>query len=434
MAYNILKGDVQFVNSTSGTIESMVDDHSNQTIGGMKTFSNAITASGGISSTVYSGTNINSTSGSFAELTISSSVNHTPLMILDKAEASSSFIEFRKEGVKHAEIRANSAETFIIKTEATSYPIWIQQAANKPLKFQDSLATFESYPVHISQSLHVTGSSYIGNLTASSEISASAFYGSGQGLVSIPASGLNLGDSTDNSGGNLIVKLSSSGGLESTSNGLRINASLATVKSSPEDNDKFIISDSGAGAGNAPKYMLYSVISAAVASGITTYPPNGNNGEIQFKNGSAFQGDAGLVYASATDTLTTVNLTASGYVSSSNYFGDGSKLSGLSTTSYGFFTFNFTAAAENDFIGIVTTGSAITASLPAAASFNPGKRFTFKDVSGSCSGSNHIVISASLNSSGESIDGEGIVKIKSAYGSVTIVSDGLSQYYIESVN
>ena len=255
MAYNILKGDVQFVNSTSGTIESMVDDHSNQTIGGMKTFSNAITASGGISSTVYSGTNINSTSGSFAELTISSSVNHTPLMILDKAEASSSFIEFRKEGVKHAEIRANSAETFIIKTEATSYPIWIQQAANKPLKFQDSLATFESYPVHISQSLHVTGSSYIGNLTASSEISASAFYGSGQGLVSIPASGLNLGDSTDNSGGNLIVKLSSSGGLESTSSGLRINISLATSKAAPANNDKFVLADSV--DGNAPPNICY---------------------------------------------------------------------------------------------------------------------------------------------------------------------------------
>ena len=46
MAYNILKGEVQFVNATSGTIESMVDDHSNQTIAGVKTFSTAITASG----------------------------------------------------------------------------------------------------------------------------------------------------------------------------------------------------------------------------------------------------------------------------------------------------------------------------------------------------------------------------------------------------
>ncbi len=46
MAYNVLKGNVQFINSDSGSIESMVDDHSNQTIAGIKTFSTAITSSG----------------------------------------------------------------------------------------------------------------------------------------------------------------------------------------------------------------------------------------------------------------------------------------------------------------------------------------------------------------------------------------------------
>ena len=48
MAYNVLKGNVQFINSDSGSIESMVDDYSNQTIAGIKTFSSAITASAGI--------------------------------------------------------------------------------------------------------------------------------------------------------------------------------------------------------------------------------------------------------------------------------------------------------------------------------------------------------------------------------------------------
>ncbi len=93
MAYNIVKGKVQFSDSTTGSIESMVDTHSNQTVAGVKTFSNPITASAGIKSN----TNISSLSASFAELTISSSINHTPLLILDKAETSSSFIEFRKE-------------------------------------------------------------------------------------------------------------------------------------------------------------------------------------------------------------------------------------------------------------------------------------------------------------------------------------------------
>ena len=89
------------------------------------------------------------------------------------------------------------------------------------------------------------------------------------------------------------------------------------AQSSPVNNDKFIIADSA--AGNAPKHMLYSAIASAITSGITTFPPNGNNGEVQFKNGSAFQGNTGLVYTSATTTLTAVNPTASGYVSSSNY-------------------------------------------------------------------------------------------------------------------
>ena len=282
MAYNVLKGNVQFINSTTGSIESMVDDYSNQTIAGIKTFSSPITASAGIKSS----TNIESTSGSFAHLTVSSSVNHTPLLVLDKAEASSSFIEFRKDGTKYAEINTNEFETLFIKTTLDSYPIIFRQAANTPLKFQSSKATFQSYPVHVSQSLHVTGSSFINNLSASNEISASAFFGSGRGLTGIPASGLNLGESTQNSSGNLIVKLSSSGGLQSTSDGLRANPSLSTEKTSPVNADKFMISDSA--AGNVPKFMTYQNLAAGITSGITTYPPNGNDGAVQIKNGSAF--------------------------------------------------------------------------------------------------------------------------------------------------
>ena len=55
MAYNVLKGNVQFINSDSGSIESMVDDYSNQTIAGVKTFSGILTASTGISSSAYFG-------------------------------------------------------------------------------------------------------------------------------------------------------------------------------------------------------------------------------------------------------------------------------------------------------------------------------------------------------------------------------------------
>ena len=86
-------------------------------------------------------------------------------------------------------------------------------------------------------------------------------------------------------------------------------------------------------------------------------------------------------------------------------------------------------------MGIVTTGSAITASLAAASTYNAGQRFTFKDVSGSCSGSNHIVISASAHTPvGDRIDGQGIVKIQVGFGSITIASDGVNSFYIVGTN
>ena len=47
-------------------------------------------------------------------------------------------------------------------------------------------------------------------------------------------------------------------------------------------------------------------------SGISA-SPGGSNRQIQFNNGGAFGGDAGLTYNSSTDSLTTVNLTASGH-------------------------------------------------------------------------------------------------------------------------
>lgn len=550
MAYNVLKGNVQFINSNTGSIESMVDDHSNQTINGVKTFSQIITASLGVSSSAFYG-------------------DGSGLSGLDVA-----------------------VTTF---DNATLNTVVVAKADNNI-----SGAVGLTYDGTV---LAVTG-----NISASLNVSGSAFYGSAVGLTSIPtnqfvgnisAADLNLGDSTDNSSGDLIVKLSSSGGLESTTNGLKVNPSLASEKASPVDADKFILADSA--AGNAPKYLTYQNLAAGVTSGITTYPPAGNNGDVQIKNGSAFQGVSQLSFDTAVNTLTvTGQLTASVHVSSSQVFatnlhGDGNNLTNLPASqlsgtvsanninignglhnvggalsvsaSYGLtasaggleitasntsglditaaigglvvspsrttakavpvaadiiiigdsadankaknatltsvvtlmqnngaagsntqvqfnssnafagdnsFTFNsatntlvvqevsssgnisasffygdgsnlqnvggqegfnsytadFTVPQESDIIGIVTTGSAITASLNAANTYGQGQRFIFKDVSGSCSGSNHIVISASAYGSGDRIDGQGMVKIQTGYGAITIASDGANSFYI----
>ena len=153
-----------------------------------------------------------------------------------------------------------------------------------------------------------------------------------------------------------------------------------------------------------------------------------SNGSLQLKD----LGGAGTTPASGFGGL---------YVNGDNlYFindgGTSAQLNGSSggSTAYNSFTVNYTVATSHDIMGIVTTGSAITASLASAATYAAGQKFTFKDVSGSCSGSNHIVISASQNHVGQNIDGQGILKIQAGYGSITLASDGVASFYIIGTN
>jgi len=389
MAYNVLKGNVQFINSDSGSIESMVDDYSNQTIAGVKTFSGILTASTGISSSAYFG-------------------NGAGLSGLDVA----------------------------VNTYSNASDNRILTSVNATAIQGESNLTFDGIVLTVT-----------GNVSASVNVSGSGFYGSAAGLTSIPtnqfvgsisAASLNLGDTLSNDSGELIVDLSNSAGLESTATGLKVNPSLAAQKTSPVNADKFVIADSA--ASNATKYITYENLSTGITSGITTFPPNGSDGNVQIKNGSAFLGPNELNFNTSTNILTvTGKVTASVHVSSSQVFatsfhGDGSNLTGLASNVYNSFTANYTVATNHDLMGIVTTGSAITASLAAASSYGSGQRFTFKDVSGSCSGSNHIVISASLHHTGDRIDGQGIVKIQAGYGAVTLASDGVKSFYIVSTS
>ena len=389
MAYNVLKGNVQFINSNSGSIESMVDNYSNQTIAGVKTFTGILTASTGISSSAYFGDG-----GGLSGLNVA--VN----------------------------AYSNASDNRVLTSvNATS----IQGESN--LTFDGTVLT-------------VTG-----NVSASVNVSGSGFYGSAVGLTNIPtnqfvgsisAASLNLGDTLSNDSGELIVDLSNSAGLESTATGLKVNPSLAVEKTSPVNADKFLLADSA--ASNTTKFISYQNLSNGITSGITTFPPNGSDGNVQIKNGSAFLGPNEINFNTSTNILTvTGKVTASVHVSSSQvfattYFGDGSNLTGLATNAYGFFTANFSVTPESDLIGVVTTGSAITASLLPASQYGPGQRFTFKDVSGSCSGSNHIVVSASNYGSGDRIDGQGVVKIQAGFGAVTIASDGAGSFYIVSTS
>ena len=306
----------------------------------------------------------------------------------------------------------------------------------------DSTFTFNS----TSNVLSVSG------LSASLNVSASAFYGDGANITnvnatsingSVPAANLNIGKGLFNDSNSLAV--SASYGLTASANGLEVTASAtsgldvlastglvvsplrATAKSTPVAADTILIGDSAA-SGQVKNTTLTNIITLTKNNGA-----GGSNTQVQFNSSNAFAGDNAFTFNAATNTLAVQEISSSGNISASFFYGDGSNLQNIGgTTSYNSFTANFNVLKEHDFIGIVTTGSVITASLPTAATYNPGQRVTFKDVSGSCSGSNHIVISASAYGSGDRIDGAGVVKIQVGFGAVTLASDGVGSYYIVS--
>lgn len=386
MAYNIVKGRVQFSDSTTGSIESMVDTHSNQTVAGIKTFSQTITASTGISSSAYYG-------------------DGSGLSGLDVAVTT----------------YANPKTGSIVLSTGTA-----QISGAVGLDFNSNV-------------LAITG-----GISASVNISASSFHGSAAGLTSVPtnqfagsisAADLSLGESTENSSGNLIVKLSSSSGLQSTGDGLRINPSLATAKTPPADADTFIISDSA--DSNVPKKLTYQNLAAAVTSGLSTLATNGNDGAVQIKNGSALQGPAELSFNTTTNTLTvTGQITASVHVSSSQIYagelyGNGTGINQVQKIGFSALTASYTVTNEHNIMGINTSGSsAITASLQSASTYEQGAGLVFKDTAGSAS-VNNIVIQPSGS---QKIDGNSLVKIKANYGAVSIASDGANNFYIVSTS
>ena len=593
MAYNVLKGNVQFINSDSGSIESMVDDHSNQTIAGVKSFSSPITASGFFNSTdggsaivsspintlfgagedrvaVFSGSsdltassgftydqtvlavtgNISASvnisgsgfygsgvgltglpaasitgqvnaanislgnglanvggavtvSGSNTSITVASdgiSVNTggntTGIKIAgsgmrvapNRATSKGSFTgndeilisdsddsdSLKKNTITVLEGHLNNTLTFA-KIGGSNSQVFFNESDNATMG-TDNTFTFNDTTKVVS----VTG------ISASANISASAFYGDGNNLTNInatslngnvPAGNINIGDGLFNDSNALAVSASfglsaSAQGLEVTAShtsglnvlsttGLTISPSRTTAKASPVVGDIVLIGDS-ADSNNVKNATLTSVVTLVKNNGA-----GGANTQVQFNNSNAFGGSSNFTFNSATNTLGVSNVSSSlgitgsrfiggifegtGFetpttfinsthissslnISGSSFYGDGSNLTGLTTAGYNSFTANYTVATTHDLMGIVTTGSAITASLPAASTFDAGQRFTFKDVSGSCSGSNHIVISASAYGSGNRIDGQGIVKIQTGYGAVTIASDGVGSFYIVGTN
>ena len=174
-------------------------------------------------------------------------------------------------------------------------------------------------------------------------------------------------------------------------------------------------------------------------AGRTNATPNLDKGYIFIGNESDQSVQDNTIYVSASanqvginTTTTTHTLTVNGAISGTLLYGDGSNLSGVggSSTSINVFTASFNVLNTYDVVGVSTSGSVVTASLPGASSLSSGQRLVFKDIGGSGS-VNNLVIEPSGS---EKIDGASSLKITNNWGAATIVSDGVGQYFIIGTN
>ena len=143
-------------------------------------------------------------------------------------------------------------------------------------------------------------------------------------------------------------------------------------------------------------------------------------------------GSLGINTTTLTHTLTVAgDISASVNVSASAFYGDGTNLTNVNLPSATLHSSNFTVSSTADILAINSSGSVITASLPAANTYVSGQRLSFKDVGGSGS-VNNIAIQPSGS---ETIDGSTAgITITTNYGAIELFSNGVNSYHILSTN
>jgi len=374
MAYNILKDDVEFSGVNLGNIEDMINDHADQTIGGTKTFSEMVTASVGVSASFFYGD--------------------------------------------------GTGLTGLVEPAIVTYD---GAATNRLI-----VGSYNSNVVSGAAGLSYDGSSLsvTGDVTASVNVSASAFQGDGNSLTNIGPSSLNLGAGLRDLAGNLEINLDPDAGLQVDINGLKVyTPNLNNLSSSAiAATDQFLVYDDDEtknkrlSVGTLSTYLDSTLSFATVAAG---------QNRIQFNDADELASSANLTFNSTTNTLTTTQITASSYVSASTYYGSGQNLSNVNRIGFATFSASFNVTPQQSIAAINTSGSIVTASLGAANGYDIAQPITFKDIAGSAS-VNNLVIEPSGS---QTIDGSSTgVKIELDYGSVTIASDGVSSFYIIGTN
>lgn len=198
MSYNIMKKRAGFAGSTEGTIENIVDTHSDQTINGQKTITNLTASAFSSSATVYAAAFVGDGSG--------------------------------LDGISAGAVGQGPVESIQFHTGSGG----LSGSAN--LSFLTS-----------SNTLEVTG-----DISASINISASSFYGDGSNLSNIGAANISgqlsptqIAHSSPltNSAGNLTVKTDTSRVIGSTANGIGLDTSTLTPQAGVNDSYYLIATD-----------------------------------------------------------------------------------------------------------------------------------------------------------------------------------------------
>jgi hypothetical protein len=266
MAYNIIKGRVEFSNSSTGSIESLVDIWRNQTVGGVKTFSSTVSAS------------------AFWDTTAEGEVR--ALKSLIAGDGADRVITSDGDGT----LTAESGVTITTAASITSFIV------SGPI----TGSTFSGSAIGITGILlnqdHLAATNYDGmanRLSASNIVQGVGL----QGTTELQVTG-GQGITVDTEG--VRVLTASNGGLAFTGLTLQVDASKTSNKGGgPSNNDQFIIADSG--DSSTIKNLTYTQIKTAItdsiaAAAISSYTNSGDNRIITSVNSSTVNGEANLTF------------------------------------------------------------------------------------------------------------------------------------------
>ena len=249
MAFNTLRGTVNFSNYTTGTIESMVDDYSDQTIGGVKTFTSIVSASA---------------------ISLAGSVLEHPALTSISGDAATRIVVSDGDGTATCDAGLVFSKSSLTASYYSGSAIGLTNVNLAPHKVS-------------------------GQLSASS-----LFYGVGLSASQGNAIAVSGGVGIASTAQGVYVDLPSNSGLNFSSDKLIVDPNNATTKGSWSASDEVLIADSD--ASSALKKATVTTLATYMQNTLTFTTPGGSDTAVQFNSGSTLSGSAKLLFQYAEST------------------------------------------------------------------------------------------------------------------------------------